>query len=77
MLTREVPFKGLNPVQIGVAVREQKHRPPLPDDCPPGFADLLEASWHDRPEARWTFERVLGKLQALVAISQTDADPSY
>jgi len=69
ILTHEVPFQGLNPVQIGVAVREQKLRPPLPDDCDPGFAELLHACWHDLPEQRPSFVKVLGKMQALVALS--------
>jgi len=73
VLTHEVPFAGMNPVQIGVAVREQKLRPPLPDDCDPGFAELLHACWHDAPEKRPSFVRVLGKIQALVALS-SEAD---
>ena len=69
VLTRSIPFTGLNPVQIGVAVREQKLRPPLPDDCLPGFGELLEGCWHDEPEQRFTFDKVLGRMNALVAMN--------
>jgi len=72
VLTHTVPFHGLNPVQIGVAVREQKLRPPLPDDCPPGFGELLAGCWHDEPAQRFTFDKVLGRMNALVAMSATD-----
>lgn len=73
VLTQAVPFHGLNPVQIGVAVREQKLRPPLPDDCPEGFGPLLEGCWHDAPEQRFSFDKVLGRMNALVAIYATDS----
>ena len=49
VLTHSLPFTGMNPVQIGLAVREQKLRPPLPDDCPAGFGTLLRDCWHDEP----------------------------
>ena len=70
----QVPFQGLNPVQIGVAVREQKCRPQPPDDCPPGAVALLHACWSDQPEQRWAFTKVLGKFQALVALSEEEAN---
>ena len=72
ILTQEVPFQGLNPVQIGVAVREQKMRPPLPEDCDPGLFVLLNACWQDQPEQRWSFAKILGKIQALVALSEEE-----
>ena len=72
VVTRSVPFHGLNPVQIGVAVREQKLRPPLPEDGPPGLGDLLSACWHDDPTLRFSFDKILGRVQALVAMSATD-----
>ena len=54
-------------------VREQKMRPPLPDDeSLAGFGELLAACWHDQPDRRWPFEKVLGKMQALVALSETE-----
>ena len=69
VLTKTVPFHGLNPVQIGVAVREQKLRPEIPEDAPMGFGDLLEGCWSDAPESRFTFDKVLGRISALVAMN--------
>lgn len=74
ILAQEVPFQGMSPVQIGNAVREQKLRPPLPAGCDRGFAELLQACWHDLLERRPSFVKVLGKVQALVALS-SEADP--
>ena len=62
-----MPFNGLNPIQIGVAVREHKLRPPLPDDCPAGFGELLSRCWHDEVERRFSFDKILGRMQALLA----------
>ena len=70
VLEQRLPFEGKNPVQIGLAVREQKLRPPLPEDAPAGLADLLCACWHDEPEQRHTFSRVLGALQALAVLGE-------
>ena len=70
VLTRSLPFTGMNPVQIGLAVREQKLRPELPPDCPQGFGALLRDCWHDEPERRHTFAAAMGKLQAIEAMGE-------
>ena len=70
VLEQKLPFEGKNPVQIGLAVREQKLRPPIADDAPAGFAELLCACWHDEPEQRHTFSRILGALQALAVLAE-------
>ena len=72
VLTHSLPFTGMNPVQIGLAVREQKLRPPLPDDCPAGFGTLLRDCWHDEPEQRHAFAVVLGRLQAIEMLREFD-----
>ena len=61
VLTRSLPFTGMNPVQIGLAVREQKLRPEMPANCPEGFSALLADCWHDEPEQRswWSIASAL------------------
>ena len=71
-VTRSVPFHGLNPTQIGFAVMKERLRPPPPEDGPPGFDQLLAACWHDDPAQRYSFEKILGRMQALVAMSATE-----
>ena len=34
-----------------------------------GFGDLLEGCWSDAPESRFTFDKVLGRISALVAMN--------
>ena len=72
VLTGSVPFHGLNPTQIGFAVMKERLRPPPPEDGPPGFDQLLAACWHDDPAERYSFEKILGRMQALVAMSATE-----
>lgn len=72
VLTRSLPFTGMNPVQIGMAVGQQRLRPPLPDDCPAGFGTLLSDCWHHEPEQRHRFDVVLGKLQAMETLNEFD-----
>ena len=57
-----IPQVGMNPVQIALAVREQQLRPPLPPTCPPRFGALLDACWHQEPEHRPPFAKVLETL---------------
>ena len=74
VLTHSLPFTGMNPVQIGLAVREQKLRPELPADCPDGFGALLRDCWHDEPERRHTFAASMGRLQAIEAMGEFHGD---
>ena len=64
ILTRSVPFQGMNTMIVGMAILNDKLRPPIPDDCAAGFAEMLAACWHDDPEQRLSFTRIQGALQA-------------
>lgn len=70
VLTQSLPFAGLNPIQIGLAVREKGMRPQLPDDCPTGFGELLCACWQEDAARRHSFTKILGRLQALSALGE-------
>jgi hypothetical protein len=54
-----VPFAAL------FAVAYQNWRPVVPDNCPPGFAELMTACWHQDPEQRPTVQQLLSTLQKL------------
>ena len=53
---------------IAQAVQQQKLRPEVPAECPPDFAALLGECWHDESGRRPSFTKVLGRLQAQVAL---------
>ena len=64
VLTQSMPFAGMNPMIVGMAILTEKLRPPLPEHCPASFGEMLTACWHDDPEQRLTFTRIQGQLQA-------------
>ena len=52
MLTRKAPFANMQPVQIIWLVGASGQRLPIPDDCPPVFRQILDATWKDNPNDR-------------------------
>ncbi len=41
------------------------YRPQVPPDMPEGYATLMKACWHERPEERPPFEDVVNYLRTL------------
>ncbi|KAL4424227.1 hypothetical protein ABPG75_001528 [Micractinium tetrahymenae] len=64
--TRRRAWAGLSVAQMGFEVVSRQRRPPVPPDCPPGFAALMARCWSQVPEDRPTFQAVLQSLQALL-----------
>lgn len=67
LLTRKVPYKGLEPMQVGIAVYTRGERPPIPRDCPAAFAALMQACWHAEPSCRPTFVQLVPVLKQMTA----------
>jgi len=70
LLTRRVPWEGLNREQIEANVRNGI-RPPMPandgnDQAKMILIDLMTACWQDAPEARPSFTQVYSKLSSLL-----------
>uniref|UniRef100_A0A4W3IRY9 Protein kinase domain-containing protein n=1 Tax=Callorhinchus milii TaxID=7868 RepID=A0A4W3IRY9_CALMI len=65
MLTREIPFKGLEGLQVAWLVVEKNERLTIPSSCPVSFAELLRQSWVTDPKKRPSFKQVLGILEAM------------
>ena len=72
VFAQEMPFKGLNTLQIGHAVGTENVRPPIPPSAPEGLGELLGSCWHSEPAQRFSFSKILGRLNALVAMSSAD-----
>uniref|UniRef100_A0A8C4R965 Mitogen-activated protein kinase kinase kinase 20b n=1 Tax=Eptatretus burgeri TaxID=7764 RepID=A0A8C4R965_EPTBU len=66
MLTREVPFKGFEGMQVAWLVVEKKERPTVPSSCPSSLASLLQQCWHEDPKKRPYFQMVLRTLEAML-----------
>ncbi|XP_077436671.1 mitogen-activated protein kinase kinase kinase 20 isoform X3 [Vanacampus margaritifer] len=70
MLTREVPFKGLEGLQVAWLVVEKEERLTVPSGCPASFAELMRDCWMTDPKERPTFKQILSTLEAMANDSQ-------
>jgi len=67
MATREVPYDGLNPMQVGMKVLLEDIRPLLPSYVLASFQTLITRCWQAKPTARPSFAEVLKHLRAAQA----------
>nr|XP_020471784.1 mitogen-activated protein kinase kinase kinase MLT-like [Monopterus albus] len=65
MLTREVPFKGFEGLQVAWLVVEKQERLTIPTSCPACFAELLRKCWQADPKERPQFKQVLVTLETM------------
>ncbi|KAM8727754.1 uncharacterized protein AB9X84_001317 [Acanthopagrus schlegelii] len=65
MLTREVPFKGFEGLQVAWLVVEKQERLTIPTSCPASFAELMRKCWQADPKERPQFKQVLGTLETM------------
>ncbi|KAF3699209.1 Mitogen-activated protein kinase kinase kinase 20 [Channa argus] len=65
MLTREVPFKGFEGLQVAWLVVEKQERLTIPSSCPASFAELMRKCWQAEPKERPQFKQVLTMLETM------------
>uniref|UniRef100_A0A3B4ZP86 Abelson tyrosine-protein kinase 2-like n=1 Tax=Stegastes partitus TaxID=144197 RepID=A0A3B4ZP86_9TELE len=65
MLTREVPFKGFEGLQVAWLVVEKQERLTIPTSCPASFAELMRKCWQADPKERPQFKHVLVTLETM------------
>uniref|UniRef100_A0A8C4IX04 Protein kinase domain-containing protein n=1 Tax=Dicentrarchus labrax TaxID=13489 RepID=A0A8C4IX04_DICLA len=70
MLTREIPFKGLEGLQVAWLVVEKNERLTIPSGCPASFAELMRNCWATEPKERPTFKQILSTLESMSNDSQ-------
>ncbi|MGH0147732.1 UNVERIFIED_CONTAM: hypothetical protein FKN15_039850 [Acipenser sinensis] len=70
MLTREIPFKGLEGLQVAWLVVEKNERLTIPSSCPARFADLLKQCWDSDPKRRPHFKQIMMTLESMSNDSQ-------
>lgn len=66
LLTREVPFKGLEGLQVAWLVVAKGERLTIPSSCPPVFAELMRKCWLAEPKDRPTSKQVLDSLEKML-----------
>ncbi|KNA08793.1 hypothetical protein SOVF_159510 isoform B [Spinacia oleracea] len=65
LLTGEIPYSSLTPLQAAIGVVQKGLRPPIPKHAPSKLADLLEKCWHQDPTLRPKFSEVTEVLQQI------------
>ncbi|XP_059822643.1 mitogen-activated protein kinase kinase kinase 20-like isoform X1 [Hypanus sabinus] len=65
MMTQEIPFKGLEGLQVAWLVVEKNERLTIPKSCPASFAEILHQCWETDPKKRPNFKQVLGSLEVM------------
>ncbi|XP_078118019.1 mitogen-activated protein kinase kinase kinase 20 isoform X2 [Sander vitreus] len=70
MLTREIPFKGLEGLQVAWLVVEKNERLTIPSGCPSSFAELMRNCWATEPKERPVFKQILSTLESMSNDSQ-------
>ncbi|XP_061579491.1 mitogen-activated protein kinase kinase kinase 20 isoform X1 [Cololabis saira] len=70
MLTREIPFKGLEGLQVAWLVVEKNERLTIPSCCPASFAELMGKCWATESKERPMFKQILSTLESMSKDSQ-------
>ncbi|CAN4078661.1 unnamed protein product [Withania somnifera] len=65
LLTGEIPYAYLTPLQAAIGVVQQGLRPTIPKSSHPEFAELLEKCWQQDPTQRPDFSEILDILKQL------------
>ncbi|CAI5493571.1 unnamed protein product [Closterium sp. Naga37s-1] len=66
VLTGDLPYSGLTPLQAAIGVLQRNLRPPIPPTLPPPIATLMARCWASDPADRADFSEVLTVLEASI-----------
>ncbi|XP_057529682.1 serine/threonine-protein kinase STY8-like [Amaranthus tricolor] len=65
LLTGELPYSSMTPLQAAIGVVQKGLRPPIPKRTHSKLADLLVSCWHQDPTQRPNFSEVIQILQQI------------
>ena len=63
VLAGDIPWRGLNQMQIMMQAGLQKQRPPVPEGAPADLVALMQRCWDHEPDARPTFAAIKAELR--------------
>lgn len=65
MVARKLPFFGMQPMQVGLAVLNQGLRPTIPPKTPLPLCNMMRACWDSDPLKRPSFAQLVEALEAM------------
>ncbi|XP_023552583.1 serine/threonine-protein kinase STY8-like isoform X1 [Cucurbita pepo subsp. pepo] len=65
LLTGEIPYSSMTPLQAAVGVVQKRLRPTIPKNAHPVVAELLERCWRQDPTERPNFSEILEILKQI------------
>ncbi|GMI44104.1 hypothetical protein TrCOL_g9246 [Triparma columacea] len=66
LITREVPFASLSPIQAAFMVAKEDRRPKIPSNTEEGLARLVHMCWHGEQQTRPSFYYVVQMLASMI-----------
>jgi len=63
LVARQVPYAGMNAVQVSVQVMAKGLRPEIPPRCPAAYSHLIQECWDTDPNKRPSFTDVVKRLE--------------
>lgn len=65
MVARKLPYFGMQPMQVGIAVLQQGMRPPIPAKAPAPLVKLMRLCWDSDPNQRPSFAQLVVSLESM------------
>lgn len=62
ILTGEVPYRGMEPLQVALAVANRHLRLPVPDSIPQILSSVMLNCWEEEPQKRPEFDAIVVRL---------------
>jgi serine/threonine protein kinase len=76
LVARKLPYFGMQPMQVGLAVVQRGLRPTIPPTCPAPLAKLMQACWDNSPNKRPSFEQIERSLTAMPEVASAPTAPA-
>ena len=67
VLTGDIPWRGLNPVQVAMQILTKQARPAVPEGAPADLVALMVRCWAHEPDARPTFAAIKAELLGIAS----------
>ena len=77
LLTGEIPFRGIDNMQIAFLVVIKDHRLPIPQGCPEALESLMQQCWQSEPRNRPTFKQILTLLDQIDLNKNSEIDRQF